>query len=271
VVKFSAAISTTARSRMDRPYIDRLSKTLFRFLAQHYWRIETAGLENLPTQGRAILVGTHRGIIPWDAIMALHLVVQVTGRVPRFLIQSGLLKFSPVAKVITRLGGVLATQENAASVLEDNDLLGIFPEGVNGAFTRLRDAYRLHSFSRDNFVKIALRHRAPIIPFVTVGSAEVHPVFAQIKSRLWKRFADWPCIPVSTFPLIPFPFPTKWHTIFLEAIHVERQHRPEAAQDAAIVKSISLEVRARMQAAMDDIIQRRRSIFHGSVFDQQQE
>jgi 1-acyl-sn-glycerol-3-phosphate acyltransferase len=198
--------------------------------------------------------------------MTLHIVVQTTGRVPRFLTHPGLLKFSPIANFLIRMGGVLACQENAARVLENDGLLGIFPEGVNGAFTRYRDAYRLHSFSRDNFVKIALRHRAPIIPFVTVGSAEVHPVFAQIKSRRWTRFADWPCIPVSTFPLIPFPLPTKWHTIFLAPIHVEQQYPPEAAHDAAIVKAISLDVRGKMQAALDDIIHRRRSMFYGNVF-----
>jgi len=238
---------------MDRGWIDSLSRTLFRFLARRYWRIEAAGVSHLPLQGRAVLVGTHRGFMPWDAVMALHLILEATGRVPRFLTHPGLLKFPFVADVMTRLGGVVACQESAARILENDEMLGVFPEGVRGAFARYRDAHRLHSFGRDAFVKMALRHRAPIIPFVTVGSAAVHPIFAQIRSRRWTRYSDWPCLPISTFPLLPFPLPSKWHTRFLEPMHVEKEYSAEAAQDAAVVKAISLQVRARMQRALDEL------------------
>lgn len=253
---------------MDRKFIGRLGKTLFRFLHNLYWRVETLGLEHIPREGGAVLVGTHRGFMPWDAIMVLHAIVQETGRVPRFLTHPGLLKFRPVSTFIARLGGVLACRQSADWVLARNELLGVFPEGVRGAFSLYRQAYKLQSFGRDDFVKMALRHGAPIVPFVTVGSAESLPVFAQIQSRRWTRFSQWPCFPVSTFPFIPLPLPSKWHTQFLPAMHVERQHPPEAARDAAVVKAISREVKEQMQAAVDEILRRRPSIFFGSVFGQ---
>jgi len=190
-------------------------------------------------------------------LLALHLVLEATGRVPRFLTHPGLLKFPFVADFVTRLGGVVACRGSAARILESDEMLGVFPEGVRGAFARYRDAHRLHSFGRDAFVKMALRHGAPIIPFITVGSAAVHPIFAQIKSRRWTRYSDWPCLPVSTFPLLPFPLPSKWHTRFLEPMHIEKEYPPEAAQDAAVVKAISLEVRKRMQGALDEIARER--------------
>ena len=251
---------------MDRDYIERWSKTLFNFLCRYYWRIETRGLENVPQQGRAILVGTHRGFMPWDAIMTLHLVVRNTGRVPRFLCHPGLLKFSPLARFFTRLGGVLACRENAERILAADELLGILPEGVEGAFSLYRDAYRLANFGRDDFVKIALRCRAPIIPFVIVGNAEVLPMFARIKSRWWTRRTEWPYFPISTFPLIPAPLPSKWHMQFLPPLHVHQDHPPESASDRSIVRAISLQVRMQMQQALDQILARRRSIFWGSVF-----
>src|SRR5260370_41767235 len=74
---------------MDREYIARCGKTLFKFLCDCYWRIEARGLEHLPRQGPAVLAGTHRGFMPWDGVMALHLVVNETGRVPRFLTHPG--------------------------------------------------------------------------------------------------------------------------------------------------------------------------------------
>jgi len=251
---------------MDRDYIERLGKTLLNFLCKSYWRIETRGLEHVPLQGGAVLVGTHRGFMPWDAVMTLHLIVRNTGRVPRFLCHPGLLKFPLVANIITKLGGVLANRQNADRILEADGLLGILPEGVEGAFSLYRNAYKLASFGRDDFVKIALRHRVPIIPFVIVGNAEILPMFARIKSRWWTKHLDWPYVPISTFPLVPFPLPSKWHVRFLAPINIQ-DYPPEAASDRSVVKAISLKVRTTMQDSLDEMVARRRSIFFGSIFE----
>jgi hypothetical protein len=50
-------------------------------------------------------------------------------------------------------------------------------------------------------------------------------------------------------------------------MHIEKEHGPEAAEDPRLVRRISLECRQRMQAALDDMLLRRRSIFFGSIFD----
>ncbi|HEV2987443.1 MAG TPA: 1-acyl-sn-glycerol-3-phosphate acyltransferase [Candidatus Angelobacter sp.] len=251
---------------MDKSYIQSYSRSLFTFLSDRYWRIEVKGLEHVPRDGPAILVGMHRGFMPWDGVMVLHLLVKRLGRYPRFLTHPGLFKFPFISTFVARLGGVVACQESADRVLKQGELLGVFPEGVKGAFTRYRDAYKLKSFGRDSFVKLALQHRAPIVPFVTVGSAEILPVFAQIKSRWWTRYADWPCIPISTFPFVPVPLPSKWHTQFLPAIHLHERFPQEAAHDLHDVKAISLEVKNAMQEAVDAMLQQRRSIFFGSIF-----
>jgi 1-acyl-sn-glycerol-3-phosphate acyltransferase len=247
---------------MDRHYIERWSNTLFHFLCKYYWRIETLGLENVPQHGRAILVGNHRGFIPFDAIMTLHLVLKNTGRIPRFLVHPGLLKFRPIAKFITRLGGVLACRENAARILDTGELLGVLPEGVEGAFSLYHDAYKLLTFGRDDFVKMSLRHRAPIVPYVIVGSADALPIFARVESRWWKKRMLWPYLPVS----IPLPLPAKWHIQFLPPVHIYQDHSPESSSHRSIVNAISRDVRNQMQQTIDGIVSRRRSRFWGSVF-----
>lgn len=251
---------------LDLNYIRRFSRTLLEFLSKYYWRIEVSGIENVPCEGRAILVGTHRGFIPWDAIMAVHVILQSTARVPRFLSHLGLFKFPFIRSFVKKFGGVVACQENAERVLQNESLLGVFPEGIHGAFALYRAAYNLKSFGRDSFIKLALHHGAPIVPFVTVGSVEALPIFAGIKSRRWKRYADWPFIPISTFPLVPVPLPSKWHTRFLPAIRLQEKYSPDAAHDSAVVKTMSAQVRANMQQAVDEILQKRPSIFYGSAF-----
>src|SRR5262249_23892940 len=126
---------------------------------------------------------------------------------------------------------------------------------------------RLGKFGRDEFVKMALRNQAPIVPFVTVGSAEIFPILKRIDWGWWKRFTEWPYFPLTpTFPLLPVPLPSKWHTRFLEPIHIEQWFPPEAAEDLSTVRMISHEVRSRIEEAIDQMRRRRKSIFFGSVF-----
>ena len=252
---------------MDQAYVAKLGRTVFKVLERCYWRIEIDGLERVPREGRAVLVGVHRAFMPWDGILIVDLLLKKLGRCPRFLMHPGLAKPPFIADFMARIGAVIACRENADYLLERDEILGVFPEGINGAFTLYRDAYRLGKFSRNEFVKMALRNKAPIVPFVTVGSAEILPIFKKIEWSWWKRHTDWPCLPITpTFPLLPVPLPSKWHTQFLAPIHVESEFGPEAAADPAIVRAISQDVRRRMQEAIEEILSRRKSIFFGSVF-----
>jgi 1-acyl-sn-glycerol-3-phosphate acyltransferase len=250
---------------MDKGYIAAYGRTLFRFLHRCWWRIETRGLEHVPRQGRAVLVGVHRGFQPWDGVMTLHTIATEVGRYPRFLIHPGLIKFPFLANYMTRLGGIVACQENAAWVLGNDELLGFFPEGIRGAFSMYRDAYRLKKFGRDEFVKMALRNRAPLVPFVTVGNAEIFPILGKIEWRWFKKYTEWPFLPIA--PPFVVPLPSKWHMRFLEPMPIHLLHPPEAADDPAVVRKISLEVRGRMEEALAEMLSKRRSIFFGSIFE----
>jgi 1-acyl-sn-glycerol-3-phosphate acyltransferase/nucleoside-diphosphate-sugar epimerase len=252
---------------LDVDYIAAFERTLFRFLHDLYWRIELAGLEHLPREGAAVLTGIHRGFQPWDGVMAVVAVRRATGRTPRFLLHPTLVKMPFLANYMTKLGGIHACRENADRILGRGDLLGIYPEGIRGAFSYYRDAYELKRFGRDEFVKMALRNRAPIVPFVTVGSAEIYPIFGKFHWRWWKRWAEWPCFPV-TPNLGTIPLPSKWHTRFLPPVHVEDEHGPGAADDPEVVQALSLRIQRTMKAALDEILAARPSVFWGSVFEE---
>jgi 1-acyl-sn-glycerol-3-phosphate acyltransferase len=248
---------------MDPAYIRRYCGHLFRFLHDYYWRVEIDGIEHVPRAGRGVLVGMHRGFMPFDGVMALYALVGRRDRIPRFLIHPSLTRFPFLADFMARLGGIMACQENGDYVLQRDELLGVFPEGIRGAFTMYRRAYTLGKFGRDEFVRMALRNRAPLLPFVTVGSAEIYPILRRVDWAWFKRYTEWPFLPVTA---APFPLPSKWHTQFLPPLHVEKDYPPEAAEDPQAVRRISVEVRQRMQAAVDEMLLRRRSIFRGSVF-----
>jgi 1-acyl-sn-glycerol-3-phosphate acyltransferase len=251
---------------MDTGYVSALGRTVFKFLEHYYWRIEIKGLEQIPREGPAVLVGMHRGFMPWDGIMLIHQLLKLIGRCPRFLMHPGLVKMPFCFNFLTKVGGVIACQDNADRMLKRGELLGVFPEGIKGAFALYRDAYRLQKFGRNDFVKMALRHQVPIVPFVTIGSADSLPILKKFEWEWWKRRTEWPCLPLTFTPL---PLPSKWHTQFLSPVEIKDVYRPEAAADPATVRAISLEVRSRMEDAIERILSRRKSIFFGSVFEQE--
>lgn len=252
---------------MDERYIRVGSRRWLGFLNRRYWRIEVDGLEHIPRTGRAVLTGVHRGFMPFDGVMFVHLLSKHLGRIPRFLLHPALIKFPFLADFLTKLGGIVACQDNADHVLQQDEMLGIFPEGIRGAFRLYRDAYTLGRFGRCDFIKMALLNQAPIVPFVFVGTAEMFPILGKFEWSWWKKHTEWPFFPITpTFPLLPVPLPTKWHLQILPPIHLHERYSPEAASDARVVQRIGEEIRQQMQQALQALRARRRSIFCGSIF-----
>ena len=115
--------------------------TWFEFLRKVYWRIECEGMEHVP-EGRALFVSNHRGFMPLDAVMHLWLQFRNTGRIPRFLITHTLLRTPFMMNFLTKLGGVVASQENAKRLFDQEALVGLFPEGIRGTFTPYKQTHR---------------------------------------------------------------------------------------------------------------------------------
>jgi len=244
----------------DPAYRRRFGRTLFRFLHDVYWRVDTVGVEHVPAHGRAILVGVHRGFQPWDGVMVQQTIAAATGRHARFLMHPGLVMMPALAPYMTRIGGLPACRENADWVLERDGLLGVFPEGIRGAFSRYRESYRLTPWFRDEFAAFAIRHSAPVVPFVTVGTAETFPVLGRIDWEWWKRKTLWPFLPVTT----PLPLPAKWHTRILPPVAVDR-YAPADADDPEAVASLAALVREQLAAALAGLLARRRFRFFGKL------
>jgi 1-acyl-sn-glycerol-3-phosphate acyltransferase len=132
----------------------------------------------------------------------------------------------------------------------------VFPEGVKGMGKLFRDRYRLQRFGRGGFVKLALRTGAPIIPVAVVGSEEALPLLARV--TWFAKSVGIPYVPVTpTFPWLGplglVPLPSKWKIKFGEPLHVSQEYGPEAADDRLLVGRLSEQVRAQVQAMVDEL------------------
>jgi 1-acyl-sn-glycerol-3-phosphate acyltransferase/nucleoside-diphosphate-sugar epimerase len=252
---------------LDPKYL-RAWEFWFFFLRKIYWRVEVEGLENIPREGPAIMVANHRGFMPFDGVIHRSAILEAVGRHIRFLVIPSLFKFPFLSSFLIKQGGVVASQLNSARLFRRGELVGIFPEGINGAFRMYKGAYRLGAFARDAFARMAIEHQVPVIPGAVVGHVEIFPILARMHISPLMRWTGWPFIPVTpTFPLLPVPLPTKWHVRYMDPISVSPL-KPEDADNRRRVREFSQHVRGVLQSGIDDMLGRRRYIFFGSVFDE---
>jgi len=240
---------------------------LFDFLYEKYFRVEVHGVENVPRDGRCLLVANHSGTLPLDGMM-LRLAVRrehPSHREVRWLAEDVIYHFPFLGSFTNRMGAVRACQENAERLLDHEALVAVFPEGLKGIGKLFRDRYRLQRFGRGGFVKLGLRTSTPVVPVAIVGGEETNPMLTRVEYLT--RALGIPYLPVTpTFPLLGpvglLPAPTKWKIFFGEPIDLA-SYGPESVEDEILVGRITEQVRGDIQQRLDQAVRDRRSIWFG--------
>lgn len=227
---------------------------LFELMYTRWWRVQAAGVGNVPSHGQALLVANHAGVLPWDAAMMSVAVLKhhPLPRHSRFMVLDWAFRLPWVSAFMRRIGGVVASPYNAMRLLEQGHLVMVFPEGSKGAGKPFSERYRLQRFGRGGFVELALRTGAPIVPVAVVGSEEIYPKLGE--SRILARLTGAPYFPLTpTFPWLgaagAIPLPSKWRIEFCEPIDLS-EHGPDAAGDRSLVFELSEQVRHTIQEAV---------------------
>jgi 1-acyl-sn-glycerol-3-phosphate acyltransferase len=238
---------------------------VFQSLYRDYWRIETTGIQHVPATGRALLVSNHAGVLPWDGTMIKTAVFNEHPhpRHVRALVASTFMGMPVLSWFLRRTGQTVGHPEDTRRLLERDELVLVFPEGVRGTGKKFKERYRLRRFGRGGFVSIAIRAGAPIIPISVVGSEEIYPMISEL-SPVAKLFG-LPYFPITPFfpwlgPLGLIPLPSKWRIQFHPPIHVE-EHPASAADDQHLVMALADEVRETIQRGIYENLKLRRGVF----------
>lgn len=242
---------------------------LLDFYYRYWFRVEHEGIENVPSAGGALLVSNHSGAVPPDGPMIMQ-AIRRDHPAPRPLYMLGEHWFKGyplIGLLANKLGLIAAHPANAQRLLHDEGRLAVvFPEGQKGTRKVSWQRYRLRRFGRGGFVRTALRAQVPIVPVAVIGAEEAMPIFAHL--RLAQRITGLIYFPVNHalphFGLLGglMYLPAKFKIRFLEPLEMSA-HGPEAADDAATVQAIAEDVRARIQAALEDMLTERRSVWLG--------
>lgn len=249
------------------PVFEDLAMPVLDFFYHRWWRIDSFGVKNIPSTGRALLVSNHSGTLPFDGAMTKLAVRKEhpAQREVRFLVEDFVFYFPFVSSGITRFGGVRACQENAQRLLEHDQLVAVYPEGVKGLGKPYKHRYQLARFGRGGFIKLCIRSRAPILPVSVVGAEETAPIIT--KSTFMAKLLRVPYFPITiTFPWLGVlglvPLPTKWTIDFGEEVDVTSGGKA-SVDDDLFVNRQSERVRAAIQNMIIYRLQRRKSIFFG--------
>ena len=149
------------------------------------WRPWTEGVENVPTQGAAVIVSNHLSFSD-SFFMPLMVSRKVT-----FLAKSDYFTGRGIKGLFTKMffagagpvpvdrSGGRASEAallTALRILNEGNLLGIYPEGTRSGDGRL---YR----GRTGVARMALEAGVPVIPVAMIGTYEIQPP-GQVKPRV---------------------------------------------------------------------------------------
>ncbi len=101
------------------------------FFFNKYWRIELNGVENIPVEGRALMVSNHSGVLPLDGAMISYGVREhhAAHRLTRALVANWFPSIPFFSMLLNKSGQVLAHPDNGQRLLNDEELVLVFPEG----------------------------------------------------------------------------------------------------------------------------------------------
>lgn len=230
---------------------------------RRYLRLRSEGFDSLP-RGPVLYVGNHNGGIAGpDLCCTLGTLWDTLGPArPLYALAHdfAMRQIKPFGAVLQRFGAVRATPDNARRALRVGAQVLVYPGGDLDAYRHARRRDEVVLGKRTGFVRVAQAAGVPIVPIVAHGAHRSAYIFTEGEAvarllglKSWARLERFPMALAFPWglalgpwlPYFPLPFP-----IQLRALS------PIAAPPGADPADIREQVRAAMQAAMDDLAQR---------------
>lgn len=256
----------TGLDRRDPAYIRELLP-LMELLYRYWFRASATGLENLPREGPALVVGNHSGgIMTPDTAMTLHAWMTALGaESPVYGLVHPAIFQLPYLNVHTmKIGGIRAHPRQAMEALDQGAVVLVYPGGGDEVYRSYGRRNEIDLMGRTGFIKLAMRYRAPIVPLVALGGHETLIVLHDgegLARRLGLHSRGLPRLPVSlSWPwgltvgfTYNIPFPAKIEIRVGEPIDLD-DIDPEDMRDRRVVRACYERIEGRMQEMLDEMV-----------------
>jgi 1-acyl-sn-glycerol-3-phosphate acyltransferase len=228
------------------------------FMHRRYFRSQVFGAKNIPS-GRLLLISNHSGQVPLDAMM-LGAAMFMDVEPPRFIramVEKWTQTLPFVSTLFPRVGQVVGVPENARRLLEQGEVLLVFPEGSRGISKPFSRRYQLTEFGL-GFMRLAIETNTPIVPVAVVGAEEQYPSLANLNGVA--RMLGMPSVPLLPQLLLPFgalPLPVRYRIHFGTPMTFDG----DADDDDAIIEEKVLRVKATIQSMLNRGVHERPGVF----------
>jgi len=263
--------------RLPKPPVDKLPIhdralsellfELFRLIGRDYFRLKLEGMEHIPSQGAAMLVGNHNGgIMPIDTLFTLLAVRDHCGpgRLVHPLAHDVLFAHPLLRRYGSALGVLRAGRASSEQIIDAQRLILVYPGSDYDAGRSFWNRHKIVLGQRTGFLEVALRRQVPIVPVVSVGTHEQLVILTDGQA-LAKRIGmhrltrtnifplalmlPWGLAP-ALFPYLPLPAQT---TVRFGAPIAFPDVSPEQASDPEVLRRCYLRVESAMQQMLDEL------------------
>ena len=231
-------------------------------LYRHYFRSVCFDIDRLPP-GRMLLVANHAGQLPFDgAMISTALLMEADPpRIARGMAEYFIPRLPWLNVALTRSGSLVGTPENCIHMLENEECVMVFPEGVRGINKPFYKRYQLQRFGL-GFMRLALETGTPIVPVGVVGSEEQQPGLANLEGL--GRMLGMPAFPITIGfpwlgPLGLLPLPVKYRLYFGKPLLFEG----DAYDDDRVIEARVEQVKQALSALLERGRRERTGIFTG--------
>ena len=263
---------------LDRrnPNTIRSLMSIWEWLYQSYFRVQTSGWQHIPTQGQVLLVGSHNGgLAAPDMFMMMYDWFRRFGieRPTYGLMHPHVWQAIPaVAEVAEQCGAVVAHPKMAIAALKRGASVLVYPGGAKDVFRPHALRNKIFLNGNQAFVRLAIAHQVPVVPAISYGAHDTLIVLTDAYRYARKIHEEWGIpwfldLDPQVFPIylgIPWglaigplpnlPFPVQIHTRICPPIEFEWTGH-KAARDREYVNECYNLVCAHMQQELNDLVQ----------------
>jgi len=262
----------------DPQFIKSTLMPILDWFYHHYFKVTTDGWENVPEAGKVMIIGSHNGgLTSPDMFMAIYDWFRHLGteRPTYALTHPNLWKLAPfLAEPAVKCGSLQATAEMAIKALQKDAALLIYPGGLKDVFRPYSQRNKIRFEGNAEFIKLALRNEAPIVPLISTGAHETLIVLTDLYDQvrqLHEAGLPWPFgIDPEVFPIylgLPWglgvgpvpniPLPVSMHIRLGKPIRFEH-YGEEASKDKDYVLICYDQVHNQMQNELDTLTENNR-------------
>jgi 1-acyl-sn-glycerol-3-phosphate acyltransferase len=244
-VNIDAIMNQPGRVRALRRVVETVADGLGP-LVDLYRRPYVDGLQNLPPDGRFLLVGNHTQFGA-EVFLIPYLVRRTIGPRVRPLAERGMGRLRGMAgDLFAAYGAVVGAPETASELMRHNETILVFPGGGREMPKFKGEEYTLRWQGRSGFARLSVQHNYPIVPVGLVGGDDVYQSLTTRQGR-WGELIQGLTAKLAgrtdmAFPLVhgvgptPIPRPQRMYLRFAAPIDSTKPARVSAQKWVAAVK-----------------------------------